>query len=101
MTLAEVSGFIFRADNYIVKSYKLRKDSSTKKYRKFMFIVGLRLSEMMISLSVTLPWHPLMKGRCRGKSLHLKILLWGRVAQLVAAWQPGCEKMEREGENEE
>ena len=36
-----MSGFIFRADNYIVKSYKLRKDSSTKKYRKFMFIVGL------------------------------------------------------------
>ena len=24
-----------------------------------------------------------------------------RVAQLVAAWQPGCEKMERERENEE
>ena len=24
-----------------------------------------------------------------------------RVAQLVAAWQPGCEKMEREWENEE
>ena len=49
-----------------------------------MFIEGLRLSEMMISLSVTLPWHPLMKGRYRGKSLHLKILVWGRVAQLVA-----------------
>ena len=43
-----------------------------------MFIVGLRLSEMTISLSVILPWHPLMKGGCRGKSLHLKILVWGK-----------------------
>ena len=24
-----------------------------------------------------------------------------RVAQIVAAWQPGCEKMEREKENED
>ena len=28
-------------------------------------------------------------------------LLRDRVAQLVAAWQPGCEKMEREWDNEE
>ena len=29
------------------------------------------------------------------------IILHSRVAQLVAALQPGCEKMEREWENEE
>ena len=33
--------------------------------------------------------------------LNIFVLFRFRVAQLVPAWQPGCEKMEREWENEE